>query len=376
MTHSRIAVGIAVPPKPPVGSLKQLMFVSRLLRLDSVLLWDHIEDIFPASLWEKSFTWLATQNRSPHEFFEFQTTLGYLAGRAGGVRLGVAATEAIRRHPVVIAQAMLTLAHFTKRRPILAVGSGERANIDPYGLDFHRGVSRLEEALQVIRLCFGGADSLDFDGEFFRLQGGHLDLRAPKDKTPEIWVAGLGPRMLRLAGQYADGWLPIGMITPEAYAAKLEDVRAAARTAGRDPAAITPSIQSYLVVAPTHEEARAMLDTRVVRFYGVLAPAELWQRIGRRHPLGDDFRGFFDFLPDKYSRKDLDELIAEVPVELASQGLIWGTPAEAVTQLRAYGEAGARHIVLILASAMISRKATLYGIRALRTIAGALHRGR
>lgn len=60
--------------------------------------------------------------------------LGHLASRAGRLRLGVGVTEAVRRNPVVLAQAMITLAHLTKRAPILGLGSGERENTVPYGL--------------------------------------------------------------------------------------------------------------------------------------------------------------------------------------------------------------------------------------------------
>ncbi|HEY8448021.1 MAG TPA: LLM class flavin-dependent oxidoreductase [Thermomicrobiales bacterium] len=375
MAQPNIAIGVTVPPKPPLGSLRQLMFAARLLRLDSVLIWDHIQDFFPTALWTKDFTWMASQNASPHEFFEFQVTLGWLAARAGRVRIGVAATEPIRRHPVVIAQAMLTLAHMTKRRPILAIGAGERENIEPYGLDFRRGVSRLEEALQIIQRCFTTTGPIDFSGEFFRLEHGRFDLTVSPKKRPEIWVAGIGPRMLQLTGRYGDGWLPVGMMPPEEYATKLEAVRAAAREAGRDPAAITPAIQSFLVVAPTEEEVRAMLQTKIVRYFGVLAPAELWKRVGYQHPLGDGFRGFFDFVPERFSRADLEEMISMVPTELASQGLIWGTPEQAIAQLRAYVEAGVRHFVISPASAMISRRAMLDTIRALRTIGKALRSG-
>ena len=78
------------------------------------------------------------------------------------MRLGVGVTEPIRRHPVLIAQAMMTLSHLTKRAPILGIGAGERMNIDPYGLDFSEPVTRLEEALQIIRLCLSapGTDHL------------------------------------------------------------------------------------------------------------------------------------------------------------------------------------------------------------------------
>ncbi len=369
MAQSRIAVGIALPPKPPVGTLKQALLAARLLRFDAFLLWDHLQDIFPSALWERSFTWTAGENGGPHAFFDYQTVLGHLAARAGRVRLGVAVTDPIRRHPVVIAQAMLTLAHITERAPILGIGSGERMNVEPYGLDFAGAVGRLEEALHVIRLCFVSADPISFEGRHYRLDHAVIGLRPPKPRTPEIWVGALGPRMLRLTGRYGDGWYPLGLLSPGEYAAKLEVVRGAAREAGREPATITPSLQPYVVVARTEKEAWEMMDTKVIRFFGLLVPAEHWRRVGCSHPFGDDFRGVVDFLPERYSRAELNDAIAKVPMELTEVGLIWGTPAQVAARLRAYGEAGMRHVVPQLMSAAVSRKDALYGLWALRLIA-------
>jgi len=47
--------------------------------------------------------------------------------------------------------------------------------------------------------------------------------------------------MLRLTGEYGDGWYPFAIGSPDDYATRLGVIRAAAKGAGRDPDAITPS---------------------------------------------------------------------------------------------------------------------------------------
>jgi len=375
MAQPKIRMGIAAPPMPPMSNIRQLLWATRLLRLDSFLVWDHLQGLFPRFLWRKDVTWTAGQSPESHAFFDYQTVLGALARQAGAVRLGVAVTEPVRRQPVVIAQAMLTLAHLTKRAPILGIGAGERENIEPYGLDFSQPVGRLEEALQVVRLCLDGQTHgpLNFEGRHFRLENAEMGLRAPKGRQPTIWVGGLGPRMLRLTGRYGDGWFPLGTLTPEQYGRKLAVVLEAAREAGRDPTAILPALQPYLIVAPTEREARAMLDTKIVRFMGLLAPAEAWRAAGRAHPFGEGFRGIVDFVPERHSRDEIEAAIARVPLELAdTSGLLWGTPQQVTAKLRQYGDAGMRYVVPQPVSAMISRRAAFDSLRALRTIAHAL----
>jgi phthiodiolone/phenolphthiodiolone dimycocerosates ketoreductase len=375
MSHPRIDVGMYIAARPPLGSVDALVAAARDQQLDSVFVWDHLQDFVPAAIWDEEFAWFAAPGRSPHDPFEFQTVLGYLAAKAPGLRLGVGVTEPIRRHPVVLAQAALTLAHLSRRSPILGIGAGERENSEPYGLDFSRPVGRLEEALQIIRLCFEARGPFDFAGEHFRLRGAVLDLSAPDGRTPEIWVAAHGPRMLRLTGRYGDGWYPFVATSPDDYATRLDAIRAAAREAGRDPDAITPALQALVVVAPTEAEARAMLDAKAVRFFGLLLPAEVWRAFGLRHPLGDHFGGFVDLVPESYDRPTVEAAIAAVPREMVEGQMFWGTPAQVVAKLRAFGEAGLRYVTPAVVSAAVSPEAASYGVRAMAAIAHALRSG-
>jgi phthiodiolone/phenolphthiodiolone dimycocerosates ketoreductase len=340
------------------------------MRLDSVMVIDHFQNILPTAIWDEELSWIATQRLTPHEFFDYQVLLGHLASRAGRLRIGVGVTDPIRRHPVLIAQAMLTLSHMTKHPPILGIGAGERMNIDPYGLDFTEPVGRLEEALKIIRRCLSSQSPIDFEGEHYRLDGAVMDLGAPKGKTPEVWVAAHGPRMLQLTGMYGDGWYPTVIVSPEEYANKLESIRTAARGAGREPGEITPALHRFVVVGPTEQETREMLETKAIRAFGLAAPADLWRKAGAEHPFGEHFRGYVDFVPDRYDRKTLEQAIAAVPPELAEEGpLMWGTPEQVADKLKAFGEVGLRHVVLAPASGLVSKRAAIYGIRATRKIA-------
>lgn len=368
MGNPKVAVGLAIPAKPPLGGLKQVIWATRLLRCDSLLLWDHLQDLIPTALWDRSFTWAAADNDSPHAFFEQQTMLGYMAPRAGKMAVGVAVTEPIRRHPVIIAQAMVTLAHLSKRAPILGIGAGEKENIEPYGLSISYAVSRLEEALQVLRLCFYGKGPLNFEGRFYSLRDARFDLRPPKGRAPRIWVGSLGPRMLELTGRYGDGWYPLGLLSPDEYGQKLETIRDAAREAGRRPEEILPAFQPYIVIAPTRAEVETLLENPTIKFFALLAPAESWRKRGYPHPFGEDFRGNVDFLPETFTRAQLEEAIAKVPVEIANIGLLWGTPDDIVTQLKPYVAAGMRYVVPQALTAAVSRGHAMYSLRALRTI--------
>ena len=260
---SGIAVGLQLGTQPPLAAVTAVARYTRLIGLRSLMTIDHFQNIVPSAIWDEQFSWLAARHRTPHEHFDYQALLGYLAARTRHLQLGVGVTESIRRHPVLIAQTMLTVAQMTKKAPILGIGAGERMNIDPYGLDFAHPVSRLEEALQIIRRCFTEPGPISFTGHHFTLDNALMDLQAPAGRTPAIWVAGHGPKMLELTATYGDGWYPTMVTTPQEYATKLAIIRAAASRCGRDPQAITPALHRFVVVAPTDHEVASAAASQV-----------------------------------------------------------------------------------------------------------------
>jgi phthiodiolone/phenolphthiodiolone dimycocerosates ketoreductase len=182
--------------------------------------------------------------------------------------------------------------------------------------------------------------------------------------------------MLWLTGQYGDGWYPSEITSPQEYATRLKIIRAAAQEAGRDPQAITPAMFQMIAVAPTEQEARKMLDTKPARLLALGATSEKWRKVGAQHPFGEHFRGALDWIPEQYDREMLEKGIAAVPPELLGSGVLWGTPEQIASKLRAFGEAGVRHAVLFPASALLSRQAAIYGLLAIRKIARLLRSGR
>ncbi|HEU4948920.1 MAG TPA: LLM class flavin-dependent oxidoreductase [Kribbella sp.] len=374
MREATTAVGMCIPPTPPIGRPRMIATLARLVGLDSLFVWDHFQEFYPTNLWDRDFTWACKRPRSPHELFDYQTLLGGLAGRAGRLRLGVGVTEPIRRHPVLIAQAALTLAHLTRRAPILGIGSGERMNLEPYGLASGHPVDRLEEALVIIRRCFTSTGPIDFDGRHFRLDKAVMDLRPPPGRTPEIWVAAHGVRMLELTGRHGDGWLPTSVVlgTPGRYATCVARVRTAAGDAGRDPEDVTAALLAYIAIAPSERRAHQMVTSPLLRFWALLMPAEVWQALGADHPLGPRFRGFVDVLPQSYDRATLDAALAAVPPEIVRSGIIVGTPDHVARRLREFRDAGMRHAVLAPLSSYLSIQDYVYSGRAIQRIAHAL----
>lgn len=372
----RLRVGLQVGTQPPLAAIRTYLLAARAMRLESVMLIDHLQNVFPSAIWDADFTWLAKQKPTPHDHLDFRALMGWAATRTGRLQLGVGVTDPIRHHPVLLAQALLTVAHMTRRAPVLGIGAGELLNIAPYGFDYAGRTGRLEEALQIIRLCLDAPSPpgpLHYAGRHFRLDGARLDLRAPKGRTPRVWVAAHGPRSLAMAGRYGDGWYPTMVADPERYASDLAVVREAAAAAGRDPGCVVPALHRFAVIGRTEAHARALLDARPIRALALAVPASQWRAHGASHPFGDDFDGLAQFLPEEYDRACLDRAIAAVPAELLTQGpLLCGTADQAVRRLREFQDAGVEHVVLAPLSGLVSPRAALEGLYATGAVARAV----
>lgn len=368
ISPERVSIGIGVGTQPPLRRIALVARVARSQSFNAVWTVDHFQGWFPQDLWDKDLSWTASPEETPHAYFDYQALIGYLSSRVGSMQIGVGVTETLRRHPVLLAQTAMTWSHMTKSAPILGIGAGERENTVPYGIAFDRPVARLEEALPIIRRCFDSKGAFDHTGEFFQLDKAIMDLSPAPGRTPQVWVAAHGPRMLRLAGRYGDGWYPTLPMTPAHYAESLAAIKNAARSAGRDPNAIVPAAQNLVVLGRTEREARKYLDTKIMRFMTLLAPAAFWRRNGLEHPLGSDFRGLVDFVPSDFPTSQIVAAMNAVPTDIVAENVMWGTPDNVREQLENYVDAGLRHIVLSPGSAAVSRRTAVYSVRAVFSI--------
>lgn len=368
------AVGTMAGVNPPLGAARFLVRMARLGRLDSILAPDHLISVFPKAIWDTDFTPQAKTLHSPDAQFDYAPLLAHLAAGAGRVQLGVGVTDPHRRHPALLAQTFLTLAHMTKVPPILGLGSGETENLDPYGFTWNRPVDRLEEALQVIRAALTDAKSIDFAGKYYRIDGAPMDLNAPADRMPQIWLGAHGPRMLELTGRYADGWYPWETLSPEEYERRLKLVQTSARAAGRDPHAIVPAQMVQMLTARTQAGLRRLLRAPAVRYLGLLAPDTVWARYGVKHPLGEGFRGLIDLMPHQLTKAEVQAAIAEVPDEVLHDWLMIGTPPEILARIRTLADAGLRHAIIFPTAALVSNADMAFGYGVLLWLAARLRR--
>ncbi len=135
--------------------------------------------------------------------FDAITTLALVGRATERIGLGTAVTPTYPRHPTAIAQQALTTAAASNNRFTLGIGLSHKVVIeDMLGMSYDKPARHMREYLSVLMPLARG-EQVTFEGEHYRVRGVALDI--PGAERLPVVIAGLGPVMLKLAAQLADG---------------------------------------------------------------------------------------------------------------------------------------------------------------------------
>src|SRR4051794_19761651 len=143
------------------------------------------------------------------------------------LRLGTCVTNPATREPSVTASTLAVLDELSGGRMDLGIGRGDSAR-RVLGKP-PTTMATLEEAITVIKALV--------EGRTIAFEGTDLELPWSGRWTLPVWVAGYGPMALSMAGRVADG-LILQLADPDLVRWFVDQVREAARTAGRSPDSI------------------------------------------------------------------------------------------------------------------------------------------
>ncbi|MBO6555739.1 MAG: TIGR03564 family F420-dependent LLM class oxidoreductase [Pseudomonadales bacterium] len=190
--------------------------------------------------------------------FDAISTLAIIGREVPRIGLGTAVTPTYPRHPTAIAQQALTTAAATNNRFTLGIGLSHQIVIENMlGFSYDKPAKHMREYLEVLMPLARG-ETVNFNGEQYRVNGVTLEIPGA-DRMPVV-IAALGPVMLKIAGELADGtntW----MVGPNTMANHI------APGLGRDDATIVGGVP--VVLTTRVDEAREQIAKDLV-IYGQL----------------------------------------------------------------------------------------------------------
>jgi F420-dependent oxidoreductase-like protein len=196
--------------------------------------------------------------------FDALTTLAIAAQATSRLGLGTAVVPTFPRHPTAMAQQALTAAAASDNRIVLGIGLSHKMVIENMlGLSYDKPARHMREYLSVLMPLLRG-EQLRYAGEVYQVD---CKVSVPgADAVPTV-VAALGPMMLKIAGQLADGtttWMT-GPKTLEEHI--IPSISAAAKAVGRNAPMIVAGIP--IALCKDVAAARARLD-KELEIYGIL----------------------------------------------------------------------------------------------------------
>jgi len=309
--------GIAVRRGPASEILEQAR-LARDAGLDGVWIADHITG-FPVD----------------QPVFEPFTALAAIGAEAPGLYLGIAATDPFRRHPVVMGQAAMTLQAFTGTPLLLGIGAGEAMNLNPYGIEHPRPLARLRESAETIKALAASSMSepVDHSGENYTLRRAYL--QAPGDVPPPVVMfAANGPKSRLLAGEVADGWLPV-MLTPELLAEDLAAIKARGAEVGRDMSSFRVAYHVWLGIGDSTDAGLALIARGAKSV--LLGFPRLASRLGAEFPDDFDWHGLE---VDASVASRVAATADDLPDTVVRNVAIYGTPDDCAAAIRRFSDAG------------------------------------
>jgi F420-dependent oxidoreductase-like protein len=271
------------------------------------------------------------------------TILGWIAGQTERIKIGSAIFQMPARSPAMTAMTAATLDQLSGGRMLLGIGSsGPQVAEGWHGQRFARQLQRTRDYVAVVRKALN-RERLEFHGETLELPlpdgpGKALKLTiAPVQERIPIYLAAIGPKNTQLAGEIADGWIPI-FFSPENVGELRPLLEAGAARAGRslDGFDIAPTVNVSIDddLAAARDRMRPFIalyvggmGSRKQNFYNALAVRYGFEEAARK-------------VQDLYLDGRRDEAAAAVPDELVDTVTLCG-PAERVRErIGVYRDAG------------------------------------
>jgi len=311
---SVMRAGVGIDPGLGLSRAQQRTLVQEAARLTFDSLWT------PAGLTGRSIF------HTCREWWE-----GTLDIVPGGLTVGTSVIPVPGWSVPPLAAESATLSDLTGGKFNLGIGLGSypaQSLRQQLALPLVSPIALTRDFLSPLRTLFAG-ESVDYDGAVVHLHGVKLGISAP---PVPVYLAAMGPQMLRLAGALANGVTP-NWSSPEQIVWMREQVSQGARQADRDPAEVPFAQYIRVCVDENQDAARRAFATQVLR-YAMARPGQP-KTLGYRAHFGR--MGFEDILLELEARRDagtdIPELVDALPTELLRTVGYFGPAAGAAAAL-------------------------------------------
>ena len=275
-----------------IDSLKKLATTAENNGFDSFWVMDHFHQI-------------PMIGKVEEPMLESWTTLSVVAGLTTKIKLGTLVTGIMYRYPAILAKVAATLDVLSKGRLFMGIGAAwNEEESNAYGIHFPAAserMSRLEEAIQIIRKMWTEEPSASFNGIYYQIRNAYCNPKPIQKPSPPILVGGSGERKtLKIVAKYADACNLFG--SAETVKRKLNILKEHCKSVGRDYNSILKTKLSIIVVEDEKQT----------------------------------------------SEKKIEQIFKGMPEEQIREFAIHGTPEEVIRQIESFEQVGIQYLIVDL----------------------------
>ncbi len=160
-------------------------------------------------------------------------SLATFASATDKIKLASGIINPFTRDPALIAMTFSNLDEISKERAIIGLGSSLRLRIYEHHFRKVSSLTAMKECIEIIRELLAGK-KVTYEGRIFKIANIRLGVKPPRANIP-IYIGAMGPKMLQLAGEIADGILLTAGATREYVKFAVENIKNGVNRAGRKP---------------------------------------------------------------------------------------------------------------------------------------------
>jgi alkanesulfonate monooxygenase SsuD/methylene tetrahydromethanopterin reductase-like flavin-dependent oxidoreductase (luciferase family) len=256
------------------------------------------------------------------------------------IGLGTGVVGIWSRSAVTMALQAATVNELSGGRLHLGIGLQARGYVEGWhGQTYERPVRAMREFVTILRSILSGAPTT-FEGEVFSVRNFQLQMQLP-ERPVRIYMAAIGPQMVRLAGELADGVLGYCYSLEYLRDVVIPNLRAGAERAGRtlegfDVACGFPSLVTR------DSSGLAQIKGQVVMFATAGGSSPEYEKSFAAAGYGDEVREIMQ----RVAAADVDGALSVVSEEMANAMTLAGSAENVRSRIEAYDEAGLTTVAL------------------------------
>ena len=257
-------------------------------------------------------------------------TLALIAPKTSRITLATGVVPIWTRTPVALAQEAGVVHEATGGRFMLGIGVGHTTLVESWhGTPFRRPIEAMRDYVTILRRVFVDG-SVDHQGDMFNAGFGFLGFRP--DPSIPILIGALGPRMLQLAGELADG-VVLWMSSPKHVAdVVIPNLRIGAERAGRDPSSLEVFACLFAAPGPDRSSARDAVRRQLFPYLQLPFYRSMLEASG--------FAADLEAFDDGMATQDLPRALGGISDAMVDEIAATGSQEEVAATLEAFVRAG------------------------------------